>query len=415
MKKPAQKICVISVDFLPRLGGVSMMTHHLANALATNGAEVMAIGPKGSQIPPGLNAKYRLTVDQQSRPERRDHWDGIKEDGRIKNFIMSVHAEFPFERVLLMHPFYYGPAVASFCRAANVDLSVMFHGTELLSQLIARTRIRNIRSKLLRLGPSLLSRTREVATAADEILTNSNYTANIVRQLRTGTPIRPIGCGIDVTDYDRQLEPVPKYDLAKKHSLRKELGLPPEKLIVGTICRLVPSKNVDMLVRAVSQMPYAAGVVIGAGPESDKLKQLARDLRCQGRMHWFQDVSEERKWKLLQLMDAFCLLSKPGRTGEMEGFGIALLEASAAGTPVIAAASGGMTEVVSHGENGFVVPVDSDWKLVNAVNTLVFYPQLATQQVARARKLIREEFNWNAIAAKLLEQWQDSVVKDEAA
>ncbi|GEM_PF-6006994 len=191
-----------------------------------------------------------------------------------------------------------------------------------------------------------------------------------------------------------------------KKRLRQKLGLPEDVPLVGCVNRLVESKNVSMFLEALALAPNLHGLIIGDGPLLISLQKRAAELGIDNRLTWLQDISEESKWEYLAALDVFCLLSKEIPNGQVEGFGIVLLEASAAGTPVICTRSGGMTDVVQHLRNGQVVEVDNIPALVDAFNLYFSDRHFAQRMVSSARQQILEKYNWQVIAGKLAETWK---------
>jgi len=148
---------------------------------------------------------------------------------------------------------------------------------------------------------------------------------------------------------------------------RKELGLPPEGPIIGTVGRLVPIKGHTWLLRAVPQVlaefPQACVVLIGDGPLLGELKELAADLGISQHVVFLgtrHDIPE-----CLAVLDLFVLPSLN------EGMGRALLEAMAVGCPVVATRVGGIPDVVADGTTGLLVPPRDDRALAEAILTLL--------------------------------------------
>ena len=148
---------------------------------------------------------------------------------------------------------------------------------------------------------------------------------------------------------------------------RKELGLPPEGPIIGTVGRLVLIKGHTWLIRAVPQVlaefPQACVVLIGDGPLLGELKELAADLGISQHVVFLgtrHDIPE-----CLAVLDLFVLPSLN------EGMGRALLEAMAVGCPVVATRVGGIPDVVADGTTGLLVPPRDDRALAEAILTLL--------------------------------------------
>lgn len=124
---------------------------------------------------------------------------------------------------------------------------------------------------------------------------------------------------------------------------RTELGLPADAWIVGNVGRLHPDKDQATLLRgfaaAVAQLPHGSQLaILGTGRLDKDLKSLARELGIADRVLFLGQVPEARRY--FRAFDVFALSS------DHEPFGMVLLEAMAAGVPLLATACGGAKEVV---------------------------------------------------------------------
>jgi len=118
-----------------------------------------------------------------------------------------------------------------------------------------------------------------------------------------------------------------------------------------TVCRLTTWKGVDGLIEAVAGLPQVGLVIVGDGPEWARLDGLAQKLGVTGRVHFAGRVSQERVYAYLRACDLFVLNSS------YEGLPHVVLEALAAGLPVVATNVGGIPEAVADGVNGRLVAV----------------------------------------------------------
>ena len=148
---------------------------------------------------------------------------------------------------------------------------------------------------------------------------------------------------------------------------RKELGLPPEGPIIGTVGRLVPIKGHVWLLKAASQVlaefPGACFVFVGGGPLLEELIRSAEELGIRRHVVFLgsrQDVPE-----CLAALDVFVLPSLN------EGMGRALIEAMAVGVPVVATRVGGIPDVVVEGVTGALVPPQNEKALAEALLDLL--------------------------------------------
>ena len=136
--------------------------------------------------------------------------------------------------------------------------------------------------------------------------------------------------------------------LPPRETLRAELALDGPSLAFAG--RLTAQKDLDVAFDALADVPAATLVVLGDGPERASLERRVRDAGLNGRVRFLGSGTREDVLRLFRAADAAVLPSR------WENMPHALLEALAVGTPVVAAAVGGVPEVVHDGENGLLVP-----------------------------------------------------------
>lgn len=170
---------------------------------------------------------------------------------------------------------------------------------------------------------------------------------------------------------------------------KPELGLREDVPVIGTVCRLVePKKGLTVLLQAMAgrkDLADAQLLIVGEGPALPVLQALSVRLGLSDRVV-FAGVRRDVAG-LLPLMDVFVLPSL------YEGFGIAIVEAMAAGRPVVATVVGGIPEVVVPGETGLLVPPGDPGALGDAIAQLVNHPEPARLMGARGRERARDRFS----------------------
>jgi len=152
----------------------------------------------------------------------------------------------------------------------------------------------------------------------------------------------------------------------KGTAMQAQLGLPPTTPLVGFVGRLAPEKRPDVFVRACAQA-IAAGVsshfvLIGDGPLIDELKRLVKTLSVSGRVHFAGSQ--------VNMCEVYASLSMLVSTSDSEGMPLCIMEAMAAGLPVIATAVGGVTDIISNGSTGLLIPPDRPHFCAEAIGTL---------------------------------------------
>jgi glycosyltransferase involved in cell wall biosynthesis len=184
---------------------------------------------------------------------------------------------------------------------------------------------------------------------------------------------------------------------------RKDLGLAEDKFYIITVGRLVRRKDHQTLLHALSMLKHkdANLLVVGDGPESQNLQDLANTLKISGQVQFRGFVSEDLKYQLLSNSDVFAL------TSLHEGFGLVFLEAMHCGLPVIAARTGGQNDFLQDGKTGFLVPHGDQHALKKALSDLIEQKELCASMADKNRR-ISCEFSVSNAACKYEELLEET-------
>jgi phosphatidylinositol alpha-1,6-mannosyltransferase len=239
--------------------------------------------------------------------------------------------------------------------------------------------------------------------------------------------LRRIGREVDVVTYlgdytRRRLEPAlgPRTTLAQLSSgvdtelfhpgsggaeIRRRHGLLDRPVIV-CVSRLVARKGQDVLVRAMPEIrrrvPDAALLVVGGGPDLERLERLATDAGVREHVVLTGSVAWAELPAHYDAGDVFAMPCRTRRGGlEVEGLGIVYLEASATGLPVVAGRSGGAPDAVLEGRTGHVVDGTSETEVAHAVAGLLDDPARARVMGAAGRAWVQEQWRWDVLAQRL--------------
>lgn len=175
---------------------------------------------------------------------------------------------------------------------------------------------------------------------------------------------------------------------------RRTWGLPDDAFVIGTVARLAPVKNLDLLLKATALLDSRFHVIlIGDGTSRAELEQLARHLRIESRVHFVGEVISPLNLHQFFDVSVLCSLS--------EGFPNSLIEAMAAARPVVATPVGGVTDVVADGVTGLLVPVDDAVPLAGALQMLETDPLLCRRLGEAGREAVRKRFHQNVVIERL--------------
>jgi len=231
------------------------------------------------------------------------------------------------------------------------------------------------RSLMLRVG------LRRMLTRADAVTACSSYvlaTLDAFGEVRAGGAVIPNG--VEPRDF------APASDSDADH----EFG----RYILG-IGRLVPQKGFDVLVEAFADrgLEGLSLVVAGDGVERRALEARAGALGVASRVHFVGWTDRKGVARLLSHAHAFAFPSRG------EAFGIALLEAMAAGVPAVAAAAGGIPEFARNDQNALLVPADDPPALARALVRLSKDHELRARLRSGGRRTA-SQLSWSSIARR---------------
>lgn len=236
---------------------------------------------------------------------------------------------------------------------------------------------------------------KEQMTLAAERTLARLATGNIVvsdRQRAEFESLRIAPDTLQVIRYGLDLE---SFHRAAPADLRSELGLPAGTSLVGVVARVVAIKGQDVLLGAAARLrqrlPDVHFVIAGDGDARPAFERLAVELGVADRVHflgWRRDIPA--------VLGALSLVVLP-TVMDFEGTPLAVIEALAAGRPVVASDVGGVAEVVRHGETGLLVPPRAPEALADAIATQLGNPQRAQQMADAGRALVLDRYGREAM------------------
>lgn len=185
--------------------------------------------------------------------------------------------------------------------------------------------------------------------------------------------------------------------LSKKDA-RAQLELPNERIIIGTIASLYPTKGLRYLVEAAKEVcakrDDCTFVLIGSGPEQKNLTDQIATLHLEKRV---LILPRSNAAELVTAFDLFVLPSVK------EGFAYTLLEAGLAGVPLVATRVGGTPELITHGEHGVLVEPAMPDELASAMLSLIQDPASA----ARHTQLLQQHIRLNFSQEQMLKETEE--------
>ncbi|MFC1570894.1 glycosyltransferase, partial [Candidatus Omnitrophota bacterium] len=325
-------ILLINYEFPPLGGGGGSFSRDLAEELAgrNNNVDVLTSGFPGLEkeetvngvrvfrIPvPARNSLYYATMPSLVSFPFMAIPKGLGLIKKNKYDVINTHFAVPS-----------GPAGSVLSSLSGIPNVLSLHGSDIYNPVSKKSPHR--------LAP-LRWAVRSSLTKAARVVANSNYIRD---------------CAIDIYSPKREIDVIPLGMTAPVFSSvpRSDLSMQEYAFYVVSVGRMAKVKGFDILLKTIKLMKTRGSeihlLLIGDGPERKNLEDLSELLGITDQVHFKGWVQGEEKFQYLAASDAYVMSSIH------EGFGVVLLEAMAAGLPLIATNTGGQTDIIKNEKSG---------------------------------------------------------------
>jgi glycosyltransferase involved in cell wall biosynthesis len=369
---------MFSNTYLPHVGGVARSVSTFAEDLRSMGHRVLIVAPRfpgDHKIPEG---------DSVLRVPAIQNFNGSDFSVRIPlPFAISEKIDrFDPEIIHSHHPFLLGDAALRIARHRKLPLVFTHHTMYEQYTHYVPFDSRPMRRFVVHLCT-------EYANMCTRVVAPSGSVAEVLRERGVRRPIREIPTGVDVDFFAG----------GRGDRVRAKHSIPGDALVLGHLGRLAPEKNLRYLAGAAAasleRIPGARFLVVGSGPSASEMKSIFRERGIGDRLVLAGKKTGEELRDAYAAMDVFLFSSKS------ETQGLVLMEAMAAGVPVIALDASGSREVVEDGVNGRLLPDDADQEsFVRAVEEFARDEEKARTWKREARRTARS-FSRQACAEAL--------------
>lgn len=338
MKVRKDNILLVTSELPPLPGGIGNHTHNLAGQLKALGFEVTVLADYRTfdcEEEILFDKKQSYIIKRIARKKRR-FWMYL---ARIKLYrkllpqaaLVMASGKFPLWLV--------GFGSWGFSKTPKLAL---LHGSEV-----------NFQKPLLKvsINKALKRFTKGIAV--------SQFTADLVKDIPL--EVHRIPNGIKLEDWA----------LNKSVQKKKEEAYP-VLITVGNLTERKGQANViKILPRLITKYPHIKYECIGLPTELNKLEALVQKFGVGEQIVFYGRLSDGELKEKLVSSDVFVMLSNKTKTGDVEGFGIAILEANAMGIPAIGAKGSGIEEAILNGKSGFLIESSDGVAFSNALETLL--------------------------------------------
>ncbi|MBR9845710.1 MAG: glycosyltransferase family 4 protein [Algicola sp.] len=361
MSTSRKHIVLVSSEFPPQPGGIGNHAYHLALHLSQQDYDVKVI------------------ADQRSANGKEEHTFDCKqpfEIVRIKRYNMRFFMY--LQRIKKTY--------ASLKHAHHVIATGKFSlwNVALLSQLRKVKTLAVIHGTEVNFKPVLLRKSIDLSLKKmDKIVAVSNYTKSLISYLNLNVVVIPNGINASEWQNDNQTN--------------VKLKGNPVLTTVGRVSSRKGQLNViKQLPELIKQFPEIHYHCIGIPSEAEAFKTVAKQLNVESYVTFHGKLELELLKQKVSATDIFVMMSSESKSGDVEGFGIAILEANALGIPAIGAKGCGIEDAVNDRASGVIIPLDDSEQFIKAI-ALILKDKNRFQYEARAWA---EQHDWSNIITK---------------
>jgi phosphatidylinositol alpha-1,6-mannosyltransferase len=370
---------LVTNDFPPRPGGIQSYLHALATHLPPD--ELVVIASTWARSPEAVEACRTFDAAQPFEVHRLPTTMMLPTPGATRRAAELVRS--------------HGIETVWFGAAAPLGLMAPALRRSGARRVLASTHGHEVGWSML---PGSRQALRRIGGDCDVVTTVSRYTrGRIAPALGPEAALEPLPSGIDTVRF--------RPDPGAREAIRRRHGLGARPLVV-CVSRLVRRKGQDVLIAALPRLrtavPGAALMIAGDGPDRDRLRRLARRHGVADHVVFTGPMAPDEVAGHHAAADVSALPCRTLGGGlDVEGLGIVLLEAQAAGVPVVAGRSGGAPETVRPGETGRLVDGRDATDVADTLASVLADPDAARAMGEAGRRWMRADWTWDARAARL--------------
>lgn len=352
---------ILTSEFPPQPGGIGNHAFHLAKGLQANGFEV------------------KLICDTRSGK-------GEEERSFDKTLAFDV-VRIPRKKIILIS--YINRIITAFSLISKCEIVICSGKFSLwlgafLSVFFDRQFVAVVHGSEVKLANKAFRKLTDFSLKSfDKLIAVSNYSKSLISHLNL-----------------KEIHVIPNgFEMIVSVNKQDNIKPVPVLITVGNVTDRKGQHNViNALPSLITKYPDVKYHIVGIPTKQHKLENLALKLGVESSVVFFGKVTEKTKLELLQQADIFVMLSEATKKGDVEGFGIAILEANALGIPAIGAKGCGIEDAIKDGFSGKLIDnKDSEHFLASLKEILDNYEAYSKQA-----KTWSQGFTWDKIIKKYL-------------
>ncbi len=383
-------ILMLTNTYLPHVGGVARSVEMFSREYRKQGHRVLIVAPVFNGTGEEEGDVVRVPAIQ--------NFNGSDFSVRlpIPGFLMAALRAFRPDIVHSNHPFLLGDTALRIGADFNVPLVFQHH-------TMYEQYTHYVPADSPALKRFVVDLSTGYANLCDLVFAPSESVAAVLRRRGVRTPIAVVPTGVDVG----------RFSEGEGRRLRRNLGIPSDALVVGHVGRLAPEKNLPFLAEAVArflrEQPRARFLLVGDGPSVEEIDRVFGRHDVFDRLHRAGTLEGQALVDAYHAMDLFAFASLS------ETQGIVLVEAMAAGCPVVALDGPGVREVVEDRHNGRLLESERADDFAAALDWAAGRVGGGQSELRRAARRTAERFAMPRCARRALSLYEEVSGSEGAA
>jgi len=383
------KILMMTNTYAPMVGGVEESIRSFTCEFEKLGHEVMIVAPDCEGAPPDEVGVIRLRAIQNFN---NSHFSiALPMSGLLQELMKT----FVPDIIHCHHPFWMGDIALRLSSQFRIPLVFTYH--TMFEQHMHYLPVQNEGTKRF-----IIELFAGYANLASQVIVPSESVHAILLERGVKTPMAVVPTGVDLQ----------KFSKGNGAAVRKRLGIPSNAVVIGHVGRLALEKNLEFLASSVAaylkKETKVHFLVGGEGPLKAKIREIFSKQGAGKRLHLAGVLKDQALVDCYHAMDIFAFASLS------ETQGIVLVEAMAAGVPVVAIDASGVREVVKDGYNGRLVFEEDQDHFLAALSWCLGQPSGEFQQMKKNAQAATKEFAVGLCADRMLKVYQEVRARDFA-
>lgn len=305
----------------------------------------------------------------------------------LPGLIPKLYKEFPADIIHSHHPFFLGDLALRMSRQYHIPLVFTYH--IMFEKYVHYLPVKNEKARRFVIGLAA-----GYADLVHQVIAPSRSVRDLLVERGVTSPIAVIASGVDVQQFGQ----------GDRSGFRRRCRIPDNAFVIGYVGRLAPEKNLGFLLRCLVKSlqgdPSIHAVIAGGGPSEPMIDEAFRSAGLRDRLHLTGILHDQ------DLVDAYSAMDVFAFSSLSETQGMVLVEAMAAGVPVVALKATGVSDVVQDMSNGRLVEDGSEGQFVQALNGFRLCPEQEKEAMRHQARLTAQKFSHTDRAAEMLKVYE---------